>query len=124
MNEYILNTHLLTKQESLELVKYGLLAQTADFIIIEGPGKSIKVKYIDDDPGMKDLLKTMKFDESSPFIPIWSTSRLIELLVLEFSTDYHVTYDDHRSLNIKDDVYSKLLEGLKVGRGNFKLEGD
>ena len=118
--DYNLGTHLLEKQESINLLKYGLPAKTADFIIIEEPGKGVKIKYIDNDLGMKNLLGSMSFNEDSPFIPTWSTGRLIELYVLGFSTDFYASYD--RGFNLKEQIYTEILEGLKTGSGNFSPE--
>lgn len=110
-NHTSLGPTILNKQEALELIRYGLPANTADFILIEEPGNNLKVKYIDLDLGMKNFLGSTEFQEDSPFIPTWSTGRLITLYVLGFSTDFYSGYD--REFDLKTQIYEEILEGLK-----------
>lgn len=118
--EYQLEEHVTSIEESLELIKYGLPVTSANFVRFKNKEPYYGLRYIDKDKDTKEMLSTMTFNEVSDYIPCWDTGRLLELFVLGFSTDYYITYD--RNLNLKDEVYAELLDGLKAGRGNFSAE--
>ena len=115
--EYQLGDQITNPDESLTLINYGLPIKTADFLRMRDKNMWNGLKYIDDDITLKEDLASKEYGPDSIYVPAWSTGRLIELYVLGFSTDHYIAYD--RCLNIKKDIYTDLVKGLKEGGGNF-----
>lgn len=115
-----LKEHITTPEESLELIKLGLSVKTANFLRLRDKNMWNGLKYIDDDPTLKEDLARKDYTKEENFIPSWSSGRLLELFVLGLSTDYFITYD--RLLDIKADVYSEIVAALKAGNGNFSAK--
>lgn len=110
---------LTTPDESLELISLGLPLESADLLYHNPYSERFQeIIYIDGDKDTKDmLLEVDEYNKESTFIPAWSSSRMIELLLKTtnagaIKVDYIISGD---KLNmIKDNVFAELRNALKV----------